>query len=310
MLPFLSKLYNPCSIVNRAAAIIAGRYIYVKGLRGYDGPIYFAHFARVEFKVAILYNIPMVSYSGVTKNYGSGKKQRTVVDNFTLSVNVPIFGFLGQNGAGKTTIMKMTVGLLAPTAGTITIAGHPAATAAAKEKIGFMPETPYFYERMTGLEFLRFCHKLYGEVSDGGGERYGNILKMTGIFEARDREIRTYSKGMRQRLGFAQALVNDPEYLFLDEPLDGLDPLGRREMKEVMLSLKSEGRKIFLNTHILYDVEEICHEVGVIHKGKLLYAGSVKDFCAGKPLEERFVETVMREEGKAPSHAVAAAFTT
>lgn len=250
----------------------------------------------------------MVSFSAVTKTYGRGKKMSTVVDNFSLSVDVPIFGFLGQNGAGKTTIMKMTMGLLAPTDGTISIDGQPSASAAAKEKIGFMPETPYFYERMTGMEFLMFCGELYeGHLHEGApGEgaprkgtfvgRHEEILKKVGIYGARDQEIKTYSKGMRQRLGFAQALVNDPEYLFLDEPLDGLDPLGRREMKEVMLGLKSEGRKIFLNTHILYDVEEICDEVGIIDKGKLLYAGSVKSFCAGKPLEERFVETVMRSE--------------
>ncbi|MDE2018972.1 MAG: ABC transporter ATP-binding protein [Patescibacteria group bacterium] len=234
----------------------------------------------------------MISFSGVTKSYGKGKKLRTVVDDFTLDVDVPIFGFLGQNGAGKTTIMKMTVGLLMPTAGTIGIDGVPSQSAAAKSKIGFMPETPYFYERMTGIDFLRFCDELYGSPEKDHRGRYETILKKVGIFEARSQEIRTYSKGMRQRLGFAQALVNDPEYLFLDEPLDGLDPLGRREMKAVMLRLKSEGRKIFLNTHILYDVEEICDEVGIIHEGKLLYAGGVKEFCAGKPLEERFVETV------------------
>jgi ABC-2 type transport system ATP-binding protein len=238
----------------------------------------------------------MVSFSGVTKTYGSRKRARTVVDNFSLSVDVPIFGFLGQNGAGKTTIMKMVMGLLAPTGGSILIDGVPSASAAAKGKIGFMPETPYFYERMTGMEFLKFCSELYGQVKEHGKERgaahYESILRKVGIFDARDAEIKTYSKGMRQRLGFAQALVNDPEYLFLDEPLDGLDPLGRREMKEVMLALKSEGRRIFLNTHILYDVEEICDEVGVIDKGKLLYAGGVKAFCAGKPLEERFVEVV------------------
>jgi ABC-2 type transport system ATP-binding protein len=236
----------------------------------------------------------MVSFARVTKTYGSRKKRRTVVDNFSLSVDVPIFGFLGQNGAGKTTIMKMVVGLLVPSSGTILIDGESSADSAAKEKIGFMPETPYFYERMTGIEFLRFCNELYGKHRESGESHYETILKKVGIFGARGQEIKTYSKGMRQRLGFAQALVNDPEYLFLDEPLDGLDPLGRREMKEVMLNLKREGRRIFLNTHILYDVEEICDEVGIIHKGKLLYAGKVKDFCAGKPLEERFVETVMR----------------
>jgi ABC-2 type transport system ATP-binding protein len=125
---------------------------------------------------------------------------------------------------------------------------------------------------------------------------YEALLRRMGIYDARNNAVQTYSKGMRQRLGFAQALVNDPEYLFLDEPLDGLDPIGRREMKAVMLELRKEGRRIFLNTHILYDVEEVCDEVGVVHKGKLLYAGPVKAFCAGKPLEERFMETVEAHE--------------
>jgi ABC-2 type transport system ATP-binding protein len=148
---------------------------------------------------------------------------------------------------------------------------------------------------MTGMEFLRFCDELF-ESTKGRTGHYEEILKKVGIFGARNFEIRTYSKGMRQRLGFAQALVNDPEYLFLDEPLDGLDPIGRREMKEVMLDLKREGRRIFLNTHILYDVEEICDEVGIIHQGKLLYSGSVKAFCEGRPLEERFMEVVEAHE--------------
>lgn len=248
----------------------------------------------------------MLAISHLTKAY----KKRNVVDDFSLTVDVPIFGFLGQNGAGKTTIMKMVVGLLAPTAGTIVLDGAPSAGAASKRRMGYMPETPYFYEHMTGLEFLRFCDELDGSAAGGragdgrghGGEgrgrraHYEAILRRVGIFEACNREIGTYSKGMRQRLGFAQALVNDPEYLFLDEPLDGLDPIGRREMKEVMRDLKREGRKIFLNTHILYDVEEVCEEVGVIHEGKLLYAGSVKEFCGGKPLEERFMEVVAAYE--------------
>jgi ABC-2 type transport system ATP-binding protein len=239
----------------------------------------------------------MVDFSHLTKAY----KKRVVVDDFTLSVDVPIFGFLGQNGAGKTTIMKMIVGLLTPTSGTITIDGALSSHPIFKKKLGYMPETPYFYERMTGMEFLRFCDELFDNTNSGASpsartSHYEEILKKVGIFGARDAEIRTYSKGMRQRLGFAQSLVNDPEYLFLDEPLDGLDPIGRREMKEVMLTLKHEGRKIFLNTHILADVEEICDEVGIVHKGKLLYAGSVKAFCAGKPLEVRFMEVVEAHE--------------
>jgi ABC-2 type transport system ATP-binding protein len=236
----------------------------------------------------------MVEFSHLTKLY----KEKRVVDDFSLKVDVPIFGFLGQNGAGKTTIMKMIVGLLAPTSGTIEIDGLRSSTLGAKKKIGYMPETPYFYERMKGLEFLRFCDELYPHTGKNRTEHYEALLKKVGIFAACNAEIRTYSKGMRQRLGFAQALVNDPEYLFLDEPLDGLDPIGRREMKEVMLKLKHEGRKIFLNTHILADVEEICDEVGVVHQGKLLYSGSVKEFCAGRPLEERFMEAVEAHEKK------------
>lgn len=237
----------------------------------------------------------MLSFSHVTKIYGKRKKRRLAVDDFSLEISAPIFGFLGQNGAGKTTIIKMITGLLAPTSGTITINGIPSRDEASKRNMGFMPETPYFYERMTGIEFLRFCTELFPDAKRDD-ESLGKILKIAGIFEARNYEIRTYSKGMRQRLGFAQALVNDPNYLFLDEPLDGLDPIGRHDLKESMLDLKAEGRRIFLNTHILYDVEEVCDEVGVIHEGKLLYAGPVKDFCAGRPLEERFVETVKEYE--------------
>lgn len=237
----------------------------------------------------------MLEFSHVTKTY---KKRIPAVNDFSLKVDVPVFGFLGQNGAGKTTIMKMIVGLLAPTEGTILLDDKPSVEPASKKRIGFMPETPYFYERMTGLEFMHLCDELDASRTQNRKEHYETLLKRVGIYDARNFEIRTYSKGMRQRLGFAQALVNDPEYLFLDEPLDGLDPLGRREMKEVMLELKKEGRKMFLNTHILYDVEEICDGVAVIHEGKLLYAGTVKDLCKGKPLEERFVETVAAHEKK------------
>jgi len=259
----------------------------------------------------------MIEFSHLTKIY---KKRKPAVDDFSLTVGAPIFGFLGQNGAGKTTIMKMIVGLLKPTSGTITIDGLASASLEAKRAIGYMPETPYFYERMKGIEFLQFCDELYPSGNDtvhsgsrdelpGSKHRtahYEALLKKVGIFAARNFEISTYSKGMRQRLGFASALVNDPKYLFLDEPLDGLDPIGRREMKEAMLALKHEGRRVFLNTHILADVEEICDEVGIIHAGKLLYAGGVREFCAGKPLEERFMEVVEKHERQQVTHSPAA----
>ena len=219
--------------------------------------------------------------------------RRAVVDGVSLVIEKnKVFGFLGQNGAGKTTAMKMMVGLLPPDAGSVSIAGRSVLESETREIIGFMPEAPYFYERLTGFEFLKFCGDLFPRHRKKTGAEYEALLKKVGIFEAKDAPIRNYSKGMKQRLGFAQSLVNDPEYVFLDEPLDGLDPIGRREIKEIIKLLKQEGRTIFLNSHILYDTEELCDEVGVIHKGKLLYAGSVKDFCSGKPLEDQFIATV------------------
>jgi ABC-2 type transport system ATP-binding protein len=234
----------------------------------------------------------MLNYLNVTKKYG----KRTIVDDFSLSIKSDIFGFLGQNGAGKTTIMKMTVGLLSQSSGEITIDGIPSSSKKSKEKIGFMPETPYFYERFTGMEFMKFCGELFGRKGRVFNSFALDLLKKVDLEKAKDFKIKTYSKGMRQRLGFAQALVNDPQYIFLDEPLDGLDPIGRREMKDVILGLKKEGKKIFFNTHILYDVEEICDELGIVHDGRLLYSGSVKNLCNGKPLEDRFIEVVHNKE--------------
>lgn len=231
----------------------------------------------------------MVSLSGVTKSYG----KQIVVDNLTLTVQKGrVFGFLGQNGAGKTTAVKMMVGISFPDKGSITIAGKNPADSSVREMIGFMPEAPYFYERLTGFEFLKFCRDLFPPERQRKDAELDEILKEVGIYDAKDKKIGAYSKGMKQRLGFAQALVNDPEYIFLDEPLDGLDPIGRKEIKSIIKSLKARGKTIFFNSHILYDTEELCDEIGIIHEGKLLYSGSVKEFCEGKSLEEKFVSLV------------------
>jgi len=239
----------------------------------------------------------MIEIKNLTKSYAG----RTVVDDLTLTIpKGTVFGFLGQNGAGKTTTVKIAVGLSAPDSGTVTIAGVSAENPASREKIGFAPEAPYFYDRLTGLEFMRFCAELFPRPDPGVGAaltpgslgRMESILRDVGIYEAKDRAIATYSKGMRQRLGFAQALVNDPECIFLDEPLDGLDPLGRKEIKEIIKKLHAEGKTVFFNSHILYDTEELCDSIGIIHEGKLLYTGPVKEFCAGSPLETRFVELI------------------
>jgi len=231
----------------------------------------------------------MIVLRDVNKTYG----RRTVVRGLTFTIRTgTAFGLLGQNGAGKTTTMKMLVGLVRPSSGEVTVGGRPVDDPAARERIGFMPEAPYFYERLTGLEFMRFCSELFEHRSrdTAGCEK---LLERVGLLSAARRPIATYSKGMKQRLGFAQALVNDPEYLFLDEPLDGLDPLGRREMKDIIRGLRAEGRTIFFNSHILYDTEALCDEVGIIHNGELIARGTVADIARGKPLEERFVEIVL-----------------
>lgn len=223
----------------------------------------------------------------VTKRYG----KKAAVDNLSLKVpDGAAFGFLGQNGAGKTTTMKMIVGLAAPDGGSITIGSKSATDVGARANLGYMPEAPYFYERLTGAEFLRFCAELFGK--DLAGKECDDLLAEVGLLAAKDKAIAAYSKGMKQRLGFVQALVNDPEYVLLDEPLDGLDPIGRKEIKNIIRGLRSRGKTVFFNSHILYDTEELCDEIGILHEGRLIYSGPVKEFCAGKPLEERFVQTI------------------
>ena len=229
----------------------------------------------------------MILLDKVTKRYG----RRAAVAGLSLKVrDGAAFGFLGQNGAGKTTTMKMIVGLAAPDNGRIEIGGKPATDIAMRANLGYMPEAPYFYERLTGAEFLRFCAELFGK--ELSGEACDKLLARVGLQAASDKAIGAYSKGMKQRLGFAQALVNDPEYVLLDEPLDGLDPIGRKEIKNIIRGLRAAGNTVFFNSHILYDTEELCDEIGILHEGRLAYSGPVREFCAGRPLEERFVEVV------------------
>ena len=230
----------------------------------------------------------MIEVRNVHKRLGG----RDIVDGLSLTIQKgSIFGFLGPNGAGKTTTIKMLVGLNRPTSGEILIDGAFPTQPGTREKIGFMPEAPYFYDQLTGLEFLTFCADLFH-----GSQRTRNecmdILKLVGLYEAAGKKIVNYSKGMKQRLGFAQAIVNDPEYVFLDEPLDGLDPIGRRELKKIIRELKGRGTTVFFNSHILFDTEELCDEIGILHHGSLLYSGPVHEFTKGVSLEERFVSTI------------------
>ena len=235
----------------------------------------------------------MIKIEKVSKTYNKAN----IINNISLEIKEgSVFGFLGPNGAGKTTTIKMLVGLSKPTKGKISIEKKDPIKPKNREKIGFMPEDPYFYDHLTGLELLRFCGQLFSNFRDKNNGYYLNILRSVGLIDVKNKMIRHYSKGMKQRLGIATAIVNDPDYIFLDEPLDGLDPIGRREIKKIILKLKSQKKTIFFNSHILSDVEEICDAIGIIDGGKLIYSGTVKRFKKNKTLEEAFVETLEKDE--------------
>ena len=232
----------------------------------------------------------MIEIKNISKTYDGIDK---VVDG--LSLNVPsgsVFGFLGPNGAGKTTTIKMLVGINRPDSGEITISGKSPFTPSTRESIGFMPEEPHFYDQLTGLEFLKFSSLLFANSRNKSTAELEEMLKITGIYEARSHKIKNYSKGMKQRLGFAQAIINNPDHIFLDEPLEGLDPIGRREIKMILQDLKIRGKTIFFNSHILAEVETICDQIGIINKGRLIYSGSVSNFKGQATLEDKFVETI------------------
>lgn len=227
----------------------------------------------------------------MSKTYG----EQRAVNNLSLNIEKgSIFGFLGPNGAGKTTTIKMLTGINSPDEGKVEINGHSPEISSIREKIGFKPEEPHFYDYLTGLEFMKFAGNLFKQGCEKTESKYLEVMKSAGIYDARDKIIKHYSKGMRQRLGFAQAIINDPEYIFLDEPLEGLDPIGRLELKGMIGQLKSQNKTIFFNSHILSDIEVLCDKIGIIHEGKLIYSGPVSEFCQGKSLEEKFIEEIGR----------------
>jgi len=215
---------------------------------------------------------------GLSKTFevGLGRRRVEAVRDLTLSVaEGEIFGFVGPNGAGKTTTIKMLMGLIHPTRGEGFIFEAPIPTAAAKARIGYLPEHPAYYDFLTGREALSLFARLAGVEPREARRRCDALLERVGLAAAADRQIRKYSKGMQQRLGIAQALVGDPAFVVLDEPMSGLDPLGRKEMRDLVLELKRQGKTVFFSTHILPDVETLCDRVGVIIDGRLRDVGKL-----------------------------------
>jgi ABC-2 type transport system ATP-binding protein len=223
-----------------------------------------------------------IEIQGLSKNYAVGfwKKQiRPALKSLNLKVNVgETFGFLGPNGAGKTTTLKLLMGIIFPTGGSATILGKDLFDPEIKRKIGFLPEQPYFYDYLSAPELLDYYARLSGVPATQRHQRIGDMLKRVGLGDVGNKQLRKFSKGMLQRVGIAQAIIHDPDVVFLDEPMSGLDPLGRHEVRELIQQLKDEGKTIFFSTHILSDAEALCDRVAVIHKGELRGVGVVNDF--------------------------------
>src|SRR5580658_4155186 len=228
--------------------------------------------------------MPAIEILGLEKTYMVGfwrKRPKCALSPLQLTVeDGEIFGFLGPNGAGKTTTLKMLMGLVFPTSGSARILGHDWTDPAIKAQIGFLPEQPYFYDHLTAHELLNYYGQLSGVPAHGRQSRIESTLQRVGLHDIKRLQLRKFSKGMLQRVGIAQAILHDPKLVFFDEPMSGLDPLGRREVCDLIEQLKQEGRTVFFSTHILSDAEALCDRVAIIHKGELRGVGAVADLTS------------------------------
>jgi ABC-2 type transport system ATP-binding protein len=224
----------------------------------------------------------VVEIENLSKDYELGflrKRKVRALDNLSLTVEQgEIFGFLGANGAGKTTTLKLLMRLTFPTEGTARILGLDINNVSMHQRIGYLPENPYFYDYLTAREFLEYCAELFGFSSVTRRERATDLLRSVHLEEkAWKTQLRKFSKGMLQRVGLAQALINDPEVVFLDEPMSGLDPIGRREVRDLIASLRQTGKTVFMCSHILSDIEVLCDRVAILKKGKLAHIGRLNE---------------------------------
>jgi len=235
--------------------------------------------------------IKMIELKNLTKRFGN----IVAVNRLNLSVSEgEIFGFIGPNGAGKTTTLRMMGGVLAPTGGSVIIDGidMEKEPEKAKKRIGFIPDRPFLYEKLTGMEFLRFTADLYG-IEDGlFREKSEKILKQFSLYNWGDELIESYSHGMKQRLIISAALLHDPKVIVVDEPMVGLDPAGIRMVKDLFRSLAKEGTTVFMSTHTLAVAEDVCHRMGIIHKGSLIATGTIEELRLKAQVQEGDLEEV------------------
>lgn len=237
---------------------------------------------------------PALTVTAVHKEYPVGwRGSHRALAGVSFSVRPgEVVSLIGQNGAGKTTLLKIVSGLSSPSRGSVSIFQRSASDAASRQSLGFMPENPQFYPSLTAWQFLIFVGGLLNLPRSVAQERARHLLREVNLHQAGGRSIGTFSKGMRQRLGFAQACLGEPPLLLLDEPLDGLDPLGRQDLKKLIKEQQRRGTTILLCSHILSDIDELSDKIGVLHQGRLLYYGPTAGFRHQAPLEEAFVEYV------------------
>lgn len=224
----------------------------------------------------------------LTKIYYLGWGQRHVgVKDLSLEVEEgQIFGLVGPNGSGKTTTLKLLLGLIFPTSGNAEVLGEPIGSPSAKARVGYLPEGPYFYEHLNAPELLRMYGSLFGMRGAELQARIQELLELVDMWERRDIRVANYSRGMRQRVGVAQALINDPDLLFFDEPTSGLDPIGAKDIREVILRLRGEGKTVFLCSHLLKEMEPICDNIAILARGQKVMQGSVQELLSGQ--EKRY----------------------
>ncbi len=240
----------------------------------------------------IVHRPPIIATHDLRKVYRTGFWLRAAPPSLKqCSLDVyqgETFGLLGPNGAGKTTLLKLLLGIIRPTAGSATLLGQPAGDGSVKARIGYLPENPYFYDYLTGWEFLSYTAGLFGIAGKAKKQRIAELLDLVQLDRqaATKKQMRRYSKGMLQRIGMAQALINDPEIVFLDEPMSGLDPTGRFQVREIILSLKEQGKTLFFNSHVLSDVEMICDRIAILDQGELVCVGAIQKLL-GNPTHYR-----------------------
>ncbi len=234
----------------------------------------------------------MIHFSNVSKSFALERgKKLSAVQCLSLDIAAgEVFGCIGPNGAGKSTTIKLLLDLIRPDSGKISINNLPTSNEASRAKVGYLPENPYLYDFLTAREYLRYAGRLSGLASTTISQRSGLLLEKLKLTQAANRRISGYSKGMQQRTAIAAALIHDPDLVILDEPMSGLDPLGRKLIFDLIAELKEQGKTVFISSHVLTDIERLCDRVGIIVHGRLCHEGQVVDLTM--PLEELFLQVV------------------